>query len=177
MNGMQMTERASIAVRAAAADADWEPARALLAGYRSWLVDTTGLDLGTAQPDSGAEFDAPERYYAPPDGALVVATVDGAPAGIVGVRRLHGDVGELKRMYVTPSAHGLGLGRALVTTAVAAARDLGFATLRLQTKPALMPAADRLYREQGFVEIAPYADLGLTGVVDMALDLYPTGPG
>jgi GNAT superfamily N-acetyltransferase len=68
------------------------------------------------------------------------------------------DAWELKRLWVRPVGRGLGLGRALtqavIERAVAAQRKAVF----LDTVPAAMPAAHRLYLELGFVPCAPYND-------------------
>ena len=92
-------------------------------------------------------------------------------SGWSGMRGLGPSVGELKRMYVTPAARGLGVGRALLDAAVDTAAELDFRVLQLQTRPADMAAAHRLYRERGFVEIDNYADLGIDGVCSLALTL------
>ncbi|HSK61251.1 MAG TPA: GNAT family N-acetyltransferase [Actinomycetospora sp.] len=169
--------RAAIAVSRARAAGDWQAAAALLDEYLRWLAHAAAIDLTAAQPGASTEFSDLERYYRRPEGALVVAWVDRWPAGMAGVHRLAGAVGELKRMYVRPRARGHGVGRALLVEAIAAARDLGFVELRLQTKPTVMADADRLYREHGFVDIAPYADLGVEGVADLALALGRDAPG
>lgn len=174
MTGRLLSEGAApVTVTRAGNDADWRSAAALLDEYRRWLTRAVDFDPVEAQPTAGTEFGDLGRFYRPPHGALVLAWTEGRPAGLVGVHRLHGPVGELKRMYVAPSARGLGVGRALVADAIAAATDLGFDELRLQTKPEVMAAADRLYRECGFVDIASYADIGVHGVASLALDLRP----
>ncbi|MDN5796674.1 MAG: GNAT family N-acetyltransferase [Intrasporangium sp.] len=169
------TSRASVAVSRINADADWHSAALLLTEYQRWLGRELGLDLAAAQPAAGAEFEDLARFYRPPNGLLLVGFAQRRPAGIVGVHRLTGAVGELKRMYVTPWARGRGLGRTPVTEAFAASGDLGFYELRLQTKPDAMAHADRLYRELGFREIPSYADLGVHGVTALALT-SPDGP-
>lgn len=171
MTGRRMTERgAPITVTRAGSDADWRSAEALLDDYRRWLTHALDFDPVQAQPTAGTEFDDLSDFYRPPRGTLILAWTEGRPTGLVGVLRLHGAVGELKRMYVAPSARGLGVGRVLVGEALAAATDLGFDELRLQTKPEVMAAADRLYREFGFVDIASYADIGVHGVATLAVD-------
>lgn len=158
------------------ADLDWRASAQLLDEYRGWLGRAVGLDLATAQPAAPAEFEDLAGFYRMPDGVLAVGWVGGHPAGLVGVHRLTGAVGELKRMYVSPWARGQGLGRTLLAEAVVAAVDLEFSELRLQTKPDAMAAADRLYREYGFCDVESYADLGLDGVTSLALELRPPGP-
>ncbi len=100
--------------------------------------------------------------YAPPTGALLLARVDGLPAGCTALRRIDATAGELKRLYVRPAHRGLGLGRSLAETAVAAARELGYPCLRLDTTPE-MAAAQELYRSLGFREIGPYRENPIAG--------------
>ena len=108
--------------------------------------------------------------YAPPDGALLLARVDGATAGCVALRRLDGTAGELKRLYVRPGHRRLGLGRALAESAITTARELGYGQLRLDTTPE-MAAAHELYRSLGFREIAPYRPNPIAGTRYLELEL------
>ena len=67
--------------------------------------------------------------------------------------------GELKRMYVVPSARGRGLSRALLTALVDAARERGMTELVLETGIE-QPEAIGLYESSGFVPMplfGPYA--------------------
>lgn len=161
----------TVTLSTATTDPDWAAAALLLGEYRRWLDAAMGLELATAQPAAGGEFGDLARFYRPPDGALILAWSGRRPIGMVGVHRLEGSIGELKRMYATPAARGLGVGRALVDAAIAAAAAFGFEELRLQTEPNAMPAAYRLYREAGFVDIPPYHDLGVAGVATLGLCL------
>jgi GNAT superfamily N-acetyltransferase len=154
-------------------DREWRDAYALLAEQLAWVNATVGFDVRRRQPTAGAEYENPRRFYRPPAGTLVLARLDGHAAGMVGVHRLDGRTGELKRMYVQPAAHGHGLGARLVTEAVAAARDLGFGELWLETDPATMPAAVRVYRAAGFTDIAPYGDLRMDGLLTLGRTLGP----
>lgn len=63
----------------------------------------------------------------------------------------------MKRLYVSPEARGLGLGRALVDAIVGKAVRIGYDEMRLDTLPT-MTTAIRLYRKAGFAPIAPYYD-------------------
>ena len=57
-----------------------------------------------AEIDIEAEIDAgPPRDLVPPNGVLLLARVDGAPAGIGGVRYLETEFAEVKSMYVSPA--------------------------------------------------------------------------
>jgi ribosomal protein S18 acetylase RimI-like enzyme len=108
--------------------------------------------------------------YAPPGGALVVARVDGAAAGCVGVRPLAVGICELKRLYVRGGYRRLGLGRMLVVDALDVARSRGYRRLRLDTVPG-MEAAQALYAQLGFVEIEPYAPNPVPGTRFLELAL------
>ncbi|MEF2074078.1 bifunctional helix-turn-helix transcriptional regulator/GNAT family N-acetyltransferase [Consotaella aegiceratis] len=98
-----------------------------------------------------------------PRGAFLVALSDGLPIGCVGLSGHGGAVAEIKRLWVAPSARGLGVGRRLMAEAETIARALSIETLRLDTNSAL-PEASRLYRRAGWQEIDrfnddPYPDL------------------
>ena len=95
------------------------------------------------------------EMYGPPRGALLLAELDDAPAGCVALRPLDATTCELKRLYVRPMHRGHNLGRLLTESALAAARALGYARIRLDTLPQ-MQAAQRLYESLGFHDITPY---------------------
>lgn len=162
-----------ITLTLATGERDWRHAQLLIAEYLDWLADAVNLDLPAAQPAAAAEFGDLAAFYRPPEGALILARAGPEPAGMVAVHRLTGEAGELKRMYVSPRARGLGLGRTLITAAIAAATDLGFAELRLQTKPDAMATAEHLYLACGFNEVEPYGGLGVEGVSTLGLELRP----
>jgi GNAT superfamily N-acetyltransferase len=108
--------------------------------------------------------------YARPRGRLLLARVAGEPAGCVALRPLGERDAELKRLYVRSHARGMGLGRMLAECAIDEARALGYATVKLDTLPA-MREAQHLYSQLGFVEAAPYNDNPVEGVRFMSLDL------
>jgi GNAT superfamily N-acetyltransferase len=58
---------------------------------------------------------------------------------------------ELTRLYVEPSARGLGAARALVHAAIADVTVRRVERLRLDTNPRVMPAAFQLCQDLGFV--------------------------
>ena len=95
--------------------------------------------------------------YAPPDGCLLLATVDKVAAGCVGMRKLDAVRCEMKRLYVRPQFRGKGLGRVLAEKSIAEARRIGYRTMYLDTLP-VMAAAQKLYQSFGFVDCAPYYD-------------------
>lgn len=109
--------------------------------------------------------------YALPEGRLLVATHDGAPAGCVALHGLTHEICEMKRLYVRPQFRGKGLGRILAERIIADARQIGYRQLRLDTVEPMMPAAVALYRQLGFRDIAPYRENPIEGALYMELIL------
>lgn len=101
---------------------------------------------------------------------MLLAQAGGAVAGCVGLRPFEGGLGEMKRLYVRPAYRKFGLGRRLVQAVVDAARAAGHRELRLDTLASMGPA-QALYRQLGFVEIAPYNPLHVPGTRFHSLDL------
>lgn len=110
----------------------------------------TGFDPGPIEPADLAEMRAPQ-------GAFVVAYRNGIAVGCVGLRRDGPNLGEVKRLWVSPDARGAGLAAALMTKIEDSARQLGFHTLRLDTNGTLL-AALSFYRSRGWSEIDRYND-------------------
>jgi GNAT superfamily N-acetyltransferase len=109
-------------------------------------------------PQDEIEADAangPPADLVPPSGAMLLARVDGEPAGIGGVRHLDTQVAEVKSMYVSPGFRGLGLGRRLLEELHRIARDAGCQAVRLDTNRFLGEAVG-LYRAAGYREVADY---------------------
>jgi putative acetyltransferase len=97
-------------------------------------------------------------HYAPPHGQLLLATVDGAPAGCVALREIDAACCEMKRMFVYPPFHGQGVGHALAEVLINEARSMGYRTMRLDTS-IRQDEAKRLYLRLGFQVIEPYYEL------------------
>lgn len=147
--------------------ADWADVERLMRAYLAELPFEIGFQ------DVERELaELPTEYGLPSGAALLARDDDGGAVGVVGVRRFDGDDGELKRMYLDPSARGTGLGRALAEVAVIAARALGYRRLLLDTLAWMAPAI-AVYEALGFVEIEPYRHNPLEGARYFALDLQP----
>ena len=95
---------------------------------------------------------------------LLIAKAGAAVAGAIGLKDLGQGVCEMKRLYVRDDFKGTGLGRRLSERLIADAKDMGFASMRLDTLPKLK-AAIALYRKLGFEEIKPYYFNPIDGVV------------
>lgn len=107
--------------------------------------------------------------YAAPSGRLLLAQYEQQAAGCVALRKLEGDICEMKRLYVRPTYRGKGLGRILVERVIAEARAIGYERMRLDTIVSSMQDAVELYRRMGFKEIAPYRENPIEGALYMEL--------
>lgn len=143
-------------------------ARALFEDYQADL----GIDL--CFQGFTNELDRLPGEYAEPAGALVLAFVDGAPAGCCALRPLvnsdHINACEMKRLFVRPAFRGFGLGRLLVDEILSLARLAGYSNMLLDTLRD-MEAARALYQEAGFIEVAPYYHNPLPGAHYLKVEL------
>jgi putative acetyltransferase len=144
--------------------ADIAAVRVLVAEYQVAL----GVDLEFQ--GFSAELAGLPGAYAPPRGALLLATLDGAAVGCVAVRPIDDAHCEMKRLYVRPAGRGFGLGRALAERAIARARAAGYHRMLLDTLPT-MGDAQALYGRLGFVDVPPYRDNPIAGTRFLSLDL------
>jgi putative acetyltransferase len=115
--------------------------------------------------------------YAPPSGRLLLAYVDGAPAGCVALHRYEDSAAEMKRLYVRPGFRGHNLGRQLLDRLIGEAKAIGYTSIRLDTVPSVMGKAVELYRAYGFNEIAPYRVNPVEGALYMELQIVVSAPG
>jgi GNAT superfamily N-acetyltransferase len=118
----------------------------------------------------GRELTELPGAYAPPRGAFLVARVGDELAACVALRPLDGDACEMKRLFVRPTARGLGLGERLARAVIGEARRLGYRRMRLDTLPT-MGTAQSLYERLGFRDIAPYTDNPVAGTRFLELTL------
>jgi putative acetyltransferase len=108
--------------------------------------------------------------YARPGGVVLIAWDGDEPAGAVAYRMFEPGVCEMKRLYVRDACRGRGIARELANELIDDARTRGFRTMLLDTL-GTMQAARALYRDLGFVPVAPYYANPLPGVMYMALEL------
>lgn len=155
------------AITPARAASDIQEAAALFRAYAASLA----IDL--SYQDFAAELASLPGKYAPPSGELLIARDEqGRAVGCVALRSLSPGACEMKRLYLVPAAQGRGIGKALAEGAVAAARRLGYAQMRLDTIPS-MRSALAIYEGLGFRRIAPYYETPVEGTIFMALEIAP----
>lgn len=143
-------------------------ARELFREYAGQL----GVDL--CFQDFDAELDGLPGDYAPPLGTLLLAFVDGEPAGCGAVRPLvdvdYANACEMKRLYVKRAFRRFGIGRMLAQALMDHATGAGYSVMLLDTLDD-MEAARGLYGSLGFEEIPPYYFNPLPGAHYLKADL------
>jgi ribosomal protein S18 acetylase RimI-like enzyme len=150
------------------AEARWPQDRAIVETLFREYVSALGEDISFQNVDD--ELAGLPGKYARPGGVVLIAWDGTDAAGAVAYRMSEPAVCEMKRLYVRPAFRGAGLGRELAQELIEAARASGYRTMLLDTL-ASMNAARALYRDLGFVPVAPYYDNPLPDVMYMALDL------
>lgn len=166
---MTGVDNPDIAISQAVTAADIAACKSLFGEY----ADALGFSI--AHQGFEAEMADMPGAYAPPGGALLLARVDGAPAGAVGLRPLAdpdggGNYCEMKRLYVRPEFRGLSLGRRLAQAIIGRARSRGYEAMRLDTVAAMVEAR-ALYASLGFFTIPSYNDSPLDGAMFYQLTL------
>lgn len=120
-------------------------------------ADQLGIDL--CFQDFDVELAGLPGEYAEPQGALLLALVDGELAGCCALRPLvasdYPNACEMKRLYVRKAHRRLGLGRQLAEAVLDAARIAGYHHVLLDTLSE-MESARALYDDLNFKEIPPY---------------------
>jgi ribosomal protein S18 acetylase RimI-like enzyme len=148
-----VTTSPSIELLAPATPALLDEARAIFREYAN------SLDVDLCFQDFEAELASLPGEYTAPQGALLLATVDGEVAGCGALRPLLGcdyaNACEMKRLYVRPAFRRFGLGRLLAQALLDRGLQAGYSAMLLDTLDD-MEAARGLYASLGFEEIPPY---------------------
>ncbi|HRS21268.1 MAG TPA: GNAT family N-acetyltransferase, partial [Clostridia bacterium] len=120
-----------------------------------FLEYARSLEIDLDFQDFETELNTLPGKYQPPDGALILALVEGKEAGCIALRKISKDICEMKRLYVRDEYRGLGLGKKLVGMIIDEAVNKHYQYMRLDTLPT-MKSAQSLYSSFGFYDIEPY---------------------
>jgi DNA-binding MarR family transcriptional regulator/GNAT superfamily N-acetyltransferase len=107
--------------------------------------------------DPSVSISADDDELRPPAGVVLVATLRSEPIACGALKFHRGRPSELKRMWVAPSARGLGIGRRLLAELESEASRQGTRTIRLETNGSLREAI-ALYRSSGYREVEAFND-------------------
>jgi len=99
-----------------------------------------------------ADLDRVEEFYVQNAGHFEVCTIEGNIVGTWGILPLQKGRCELRKMYLSRSARGLGLGKQMLERAIAWARSKGFTHIELETASILKEAIN-LYQAYGFTPL------------------------
>ena len=132
------------------------------------------LDVDLCFQNFDRELENLPGDYAQPQGALLLAWVDGELAGCCAMRPLatsdYPNACEMKRLYVRSVHRRLGLGRQLADAMLDTARVAGYRHMLLDTLTE-MEAARALYQDLKFEEIPPYYHNPIAGAHYLKADL------
>jgi len=123
--------------------------------YAYAMVDMTEAER--AEDDAAVAAQVAPADVRAPNGAFLVAWLDGAPVGCGAVMALDrpGGVAEVKRMYTVPGGRRRGVSQAVLAALETRAAELGYRWLQLETGLA-QPEAMALYERAGWRRITPY---------------------
>jgi GNAT superfamily N-acetyltransferase len=107
--------------------------------------------------DATGALDAAAVGFAHPLGIFIIARRDGEVVACGGVQCLDDTTAEIKRMWVSPAARGIGLGKRLLARLEAEAAALGRRRVVLDTNQVLAEAI-AMYRSSGYTPFERYSD-------------------
>jgi len=160
---------ADIVIRPAVSEDDIATVRRLMQAYGEYLEHNPGGAANICLEGYARELESlPSGYI-----VLLLALVDGVAAGCVALRQINREerACEMKRLWVDAAFRGLRLGRLLVEAAIIWAQREGFEAMYLDTVPAAMPEANRLYQSMGFVPVERYNKNPLADIAFFRRDL------
>ena len=155
-------------IREAQNEAEIEGVRTLFRAYGDHLANTAAICIENLDREIAS---LPSPYL-----TLLLATIDGQPAGCVALKalpRAMEQACELKRLWVSSVFRGHNLGKRLMGAAIAHAARSGFTALYLDTVPAAMPQANRLYDALGFKLVDRYNTNPVANIAFFRLTLSP----
>ncbi len=161
-----------IAVTRADTPADLDAVRDLVRAFVRWAMAEIAKDKNPTVFDGlEKELAALPGRYAPPGGGLVLARLDGQPAGSVAFFDRGGGDMEIKRMFVAPAARGHGIGGRMLDLLLSDARAFGHRRGLLWTHKSML-AAQTVYRKAGFREVPLSADFpGAAAGIDLCMEM------
>jgi GNAT superfamily N-acetyltransferase len=131
--------------------------KAVLTAYFRDVVSRDNGRQPTRDEVEAEMRDDPSDDLCPPTGLFLVAREDTAIVGCIGLLLLPEGLGEVRRVFVEPSARRRGVGAQLMRAVEDEARRRAVTKLRLDTRTDLVEAR-RLYARHGYREVAPFND-------------------
>ena len=135
----------------------------IIDGVKQLVIEYTnflGRDLSFQHLDD--ELNDLSAKYAPPNGRLLCAALDGKIIGCVAYQKLNAARCEMKRLFVREDCRNFHAGGKLVNAIINSARSDGFKEMVLDT---VLKSAINLYKKFGFVETEPYYQNPMNDVI------------
>lgn len=136
------------------------------------LFNQSLIEGQTDNGDTGEDIENLQDWYFADDGAsgFWVAEYENQIVGMIGVRCMHDDVAEMRRLRVAPAYRRQGVGSRLMEQAVRFCKDQGYLKVRLDVRSERTPAI-ALFEKLGFVHSRTREMEGRKRL-DFYLDLY-----
>ena len=99
------------------------------------------------------DMDNIQQNYFNQGGIFLVTLHEQEIIGTGGIRRVEGDICELKRLWLLTEHHGKGLGYRMIRALLSFAREKGYKCMRLETDPNSQKRAVEFYKRLGFKEV------------------------
>lgn len=150
----------TLTLRPATLPDDSDALATLCWGYRALLADRCAadpriLDTYYAHDTYAALIADLPRIHARPRGDIILAQTDKGPVGCAMYYPIDATTCEIKRVFVTDAARGLGAGKALMQENMRRAAADGYGRMVLDTMKDLTEAIG-LYHALGFAPCAPF---------------------
>ena len=120
------------------------------------MVEKLDAYMNALYPPESVHLILPEELSAGANRFFAVK-VDGKLMGCGGFRVVGRDYAEIKRIFVDPSARGLGLAKALLSRLESESRLLGLSEMKLETGIS-QPEAIGLFERCGYAQCTPFGD-------------------
>ncbi len=120
------------------------------------MVEKLDALMNGLYPPESTHLTPPEELSAGAN-RFFAAKVDGKLMGCGGFRVVGRDYTEIKRIFVDPSARGLGLAKALLNRLESESRSLGILEMKLETGIS-QPEAIRLFERCGYTQCPVFGD-------------------
>jgi len=152
-----------VTLRQATSPADIEVVRTLCWEYRDYLINFSdelreAISFVYGKADYTRLLESLEEKHKRPKGYILLAELDGKPAGCGMTQALSDDDAEIKRVFVRQEARKLGVASQLSQALVDQARVDGYKRVLLDTSRQFI-GAQGLYEKLGFKQRGPYSEL------------------
>lgn len=157
-----MSQLFQLEIHEVTGETDLQSVQRLCGDFRDWLCERYQghlwlIDRYYSLEQWATLLDDLPRIHEPPDGEMLLACLDREPVGCVMLRRFSETACEMKRLFVSPTARGYGVGKSLCGRIMSIAAERGYGRMYLDTGIHHAEAI-ALYRSLGFSFTGRYYD-------------------